>query len=102
MPHNANPETAVERRRITLRSLLFNPATMTAAIVVLVAVHNATNKPLPGLIEFNWLDVRFKLRGPLAPTGAVVVAAIDGKSLATEGRCPWRRSRIAALVDALS
>ena len=87
---------------MTLRSLLFHPATMTAAIVILVAALNATSNPLLDLIELNWLDIRFKLRGPLAPTGTVVVAAIDEKSLATEGHWPWRRSRIAALVDALS
>ncbi len=87
---------------MTLRSLLFHPATMTAAIVILVAALNATSNPLLDLIELNWLDLRFKLRGPLAPTEAVVVAAIDEKSLAIEGHWPWRRSRIAALVDALS
>jgi adenylate cyclase len=102
MPDNADPVMAVGRWRLRLRSLLFNPATMTAAIVILVAALNATSNPLLDLIELNWLDLRFKLRGPLAPTGAVVVAAIDEKSLATEGHWPWRRSRIATLVDALS
>jgi len=54
------------------------------------------------VIELNWLDLRFRARGPIAPGPAVVVAAIDEKSLASEGRWPWPRSRIAALVDALS
>src|SRR6202165_896533 len=102
MPDNADPRTPVGRGRLQLRSLLFHPATMTAAIVILVAALNATSNPLLDLIELNWLDLRFKLRGPLEPTGAVVVAAVDEKSLATEGHWPWRRSRIAALVDALS
>jgi adenylate cyclase len=93
---------AVERWRLRLRSLLFHPATMTAAIVILVAALDATNNPLLDLVELNWLDLRFQLRGPLVPTGAVVVAAIDEKSLETEGHWPWRRTRIAALVDALS
>lgn len=42
------------------------------------------------------------MRGPIAPAPAVVVAAIDEKSLEAEGRWPWPRSRIAALVQALS
>ena len=92
----------VGRWRLRLRSLLLNPATMTAAIVILMAVLDATRNPILDLIELNWLDVRFQLRGPLVPTGAVVLAAIDEKSLDVEGRWPWRRSRIAALVDALS
>jgi adenylate cyclase len=92
----------VERWRLRLRSLLFSPAMMTAAIIILVAALDATNNPLLDLVELNWLDLRFQLRGPLVPTGAVVVAAIDEKSLETEGHWPWRRTRIAALVDALS
>jgi adenylate cyclase len=48
------------------------------------------------------VDLRFRIRGALTPGPAVVVAAIDEKSLAAEGRWPWPRARIAALVDALS
>ena len=58
--------------------------------------------PLLEEIELNWLDLRFRARGPLVTGPAVVVAAIDEKSLAAEGRWPWPRSRIAALVDTLS
>ncbi|MEO6624036.1 MAG: CHASE2 domain-containing protein, partial [Burkholderiaceae bacterium] len=53
-------------------------------------------------IELNWLDLRFRARGPIIPGPTVVLAAIDEKSLAAEGRWPWPRSRIAALVAALS
>ncbi len=58
--------------------------------------------PLLELIELNWLDLRFRARGAIAPGPAVVIAAIDEKSLEAEGRWPWPRPRIAALVDALS
>ena len=92
----------VGQRRLRLRSLLFSPAAMTATIVVLVGALYATSNPVFDLIELNWLDLRFQLRGPLAPTPAVVVAAIDEKSVEAEGRWPWRRSKVAALVDALS
>src|SRR5439155_21412357 len=40
--------------------------------------------------------------GRRQPTPAVVIAAIDEKSLEAEGRWPWPRSKIAALVDILS
>ena len=53
-------------------------------------------------IEYNWLDLRFRIRGPLIPKNTIVVAAIDEKSMAAEGRWPWPRARIAALVDALT
>ena len=75
---------------------------MAAAIIVLVAMLYAASNPVLDAIELNWLDLRFQFRGSLAPTPAVVVAAIDERSLDVEGRWPWRRSRLAALVDALS
>ena len=62
----------------------------------------AVGTPVLDAIERNWLDLRFRFRGPIAPSPTVVLATIDEKSLETEGRWPWPRSRIAALVDALS
>ncbi len=85
-----------------LKRLLFNPASLTAATIGLGVALFALSPALLEAIELNWLDLRFRVRGPLAPGPAVVVAAIDEKSLAAEGRWPWPRSRIAALVDALS
>src|SRR5262249_31311212 len=41
-------------------------------------------------------------RGPLQPSPVVVLALIDEKSLDTEGRWPWPRSKLATLVDVLS
>jgi adenylate cyclase len=38
----------------------------------------------------------------VAPSPAVVIAVIDEKSLNAEGRWPWPRSKLAALVDSLS
>jgi adenylate cyclase len=58
--------------------------------------------PVLDRIELNWLDLRFRTRGPIAPKPTVVLAAIDEKSVEAEGRWPWPRSRIAALIDALS
>ncbi|NLI29986.1 MAG: adenylate/guanylate cyclase domain-containing protein [Nitrospiraceae bacterium] len=52
-------------------------------------------------IENHTLDYRFKLRGPLANPGTVVIAAIDEKSISRLGRWPWSRERLAQLVDRL-
>lgn len=81
---------------------LFNPASLTVGTISLVAALFAFSPSLFEAIELNWLDLRFRARGALPPGKAVVIAAIDEKSLDKEGRWPWSRSRIAALIDALS
>jgi len=85
-----------------LKSIVFKPAALTTATIAVVVALFALSPTLLETIELNWLDLRFRARGPVAPGPAVVIAAIDEKSLAAEGRWPWPRSRIAALVDALS
>ena len=85
-----------------LKSWFFNPTALTAATIAVAAALFALSPAILSDIELNWLDLRFRARGPIAPRPAVVLAAIDEKSLAAEGRWPWPRSRIAALVDALS
>src|SRR3989442_51622 len=89
-------------KRRSLTRLLFNPVTLTAGTIVLVVALFEIGNPVLDIIELNWLDLRFRIRGPLAPTPTVVLAAIDEKSLSAEGRWPWPRSKIAALVDKLS
>jgi len=53
-------------------------------------------------IELKILDTQFRTRGPIAPGGEVLIAAIDEKSLEAFGRWPWPRSRLSELVDFLS
>ena len=96
------PAIRIVPKLASLKSLFFNTATLTAVTVGVAVALFALAPPLLEEIELNWLDLRFRARGPLAPGPAVVVAAIDEKSLAAEGRWPWPRSRIAALVDTLS
>jgi adenylate cyclase len=86
----------------SLKSFFFNTATLTAATIGVAVSLFALAPPLLEDIELNWLDLRFRARGALAPGPAVVLAAIDEKSLSAEGRWPWPRARIAALVEALS
>ncbi|MBW1738679.1 MAG: CHASE2 domain-containing protein [Deltaproteobacteria bacterium] len=48
------------------------------------------------------IGVRFLSRGHLKGSSEVVMAVLDEKSLDEEGRWPWPRSKIAALIDRLS
>lgn len=62
------------------------------------------------LLKFNPLealklmlfDFNFKLRGSIPNPDAVVIAAIDDKSLEVLGRWPWTRDKLAMLVNKLS
>jgi adenylate cyclase len=78
------------------------PATITFCTVLLVVVLFLTGTPILEMIELKTYDLRFLSRGRLQPSPAVVMAVIDEKSLATEGRWPWPRSKLATLVDILS
>jgi adenylate cyclase len=53
-------------------------------------------------MELKTYDLRFRSRGRVEPSPQVVLAVIDEKSIDKLGRWPWPRSKIAALVDALS
>jgi len=53
-------------------------------------------------VEIRLYDLHFKLRGVEQPGDAVVIAAIDEKSLTALGRWPWPRSLMGQLIRALS
>jgi adenylate cyclase len=84
------------------RRLRSVPAAITAGTIALVLALFALSPVVLETIDLNWLDLRFRARGPIAPGPSVAIAAIDEKALAAEGRWPWPRSRIAALVEALA
>ncbi|MFQ6672526.1 MAG: CHASE2 domain-containing protein, partial [Candidatus Tectimicrobiota bacterium] len=71
---------------------------LTAAMVALKSVD-----PYPlRLAELKYYDWRYsKLRGPRAPTGRVVICAIDEKSIDELGRWPWPRHIQADLLKAI-
>src|SRR4051794_17445170 len=79
-----------------------NPTSLTLGTILLVVLLFLSATPILDLIELKTYDLRFLSRGQEAPSPAVVMAIIDEKSLATEGRWPWPRSKFAALVDILS
>ncbi len=85
-----------------LKALLLNPTALTLGTICVVVALYVVGTPILDAIELNWLDLRFRTRGPIAPNPNVVLAVIDEKSLEVEGRWPWPRSKIAALLDALS
>src|SRR6266508_1993628 len=88
---------------VSFKSLFsINSVSLTLGTILLVVILFRSGTPILDLIELKTYDLRFLSRGPLQPSPAVVMAVIDEKSLATEGRWPWPRSKIAALVDMLS
>ncbi len=59
--------------------------------------------PVISRIEHATQDyVLTTLRGPRAPSGDVVIVAIDERSIQAEGLWPWSRAKMARLVDALA
>jgi len=54
-------------------------------------------------IELKAQDTLFKVRGPIPMgSGKVVVVTVDERSLDEEGRWPWPRHKVAALIQAVS
>jgi adenylate cyclase len=78
------------------------PATLTVGTILIVVALFVAQTPVFDTIELNWLDLRFRTRGKIPPSPNVVLAVIDERSLGSEGRWPWPRSKFAALIDALS
>ena len=53
-------------------------------------------------MELKTYDFRFLSRGAKSPHPDVVMAVLDEKSLKSEGRWPWPRSKMAKLIEVLS
>src|SRR5918996_2525068 len=79
-----------------------HPAFLTLGTILVVVILFLSGTPILDLVELKTYNLRFLSRGPLQPSPAVVMALVDEKSLDTEGRWPWPRSKFAALVDVLS
>ncbi len=58
--------------------------------------------PFLDLVELKTIDLRFQARGEVPPRPEVVLAVIDEKSIAKEGKWVWPRSKLAKLVEKLS
>jgi adenylate cyclase len=90
----------MEKRFKSVLSL--NPTSITISTILLVSILFLIGVPLLDLVELKTYDLRFLSRGVEKPSPAVVLAVIDEKSLDTEGRWQWPRSKIAKLIDLLS
>jgi adenylate cyclase len=89
--------------RVNPKAILsINSISLTIGTVLVAIALFVFGVPLLELIELKTYDLRFRSRSALQPTPAVALALIDEKSLDTEGRWPWPRSKIARLVDRLS
>lgn len=74
---------------------------ITLAMAALYGLEPPVITPFFKSMEGRLLDLRFNLRGVKKPTGQVVVAALDEKSLQEVGRWPWPRPTVARLMNNL-
>ncbi len=89
--------------RAALKSLFsINAASLTLGAIGLALTLYFSHVPLLDLIELKAYDLRMRSRGAHQARPEIVIAAIDEKSLDTEGHWPWPRARIAKLVEVLS
>jgi adenylate cyclase len=79
-----------------------NAVTLTIATALVGSALFVLGLSLLEQIELKTYDLRVRSRAAPPLTPAVALALIDEKSLDTEGRWPWPRSKIARLVDRLS
>ena len=73
-----------------------------AGVIVVVLALFLVAPEFLNTVEARLYDLHFKLRGVQPVSDAVVIAAIDERSLAALGRWPWPRSRLGELIRVLS
>ncbi len=78
-----------------------NRAGITIALIVAIVLSalHLMNVHILEVLEEKTLDMRFSLRGKIAPGPETVIAAIDEKSINKLGRFPWPRSVWGRVVD---
>ncbi|MBZ0169594.1 Multi-sensor signal transduction histidine kinase [Candidatus Methylomirabilis lanthanidiphila] len=87
--------TGNEGVRPTLQAVLIAVPAFAAMLILI-------NLPLFSLLELKGLDLLFRMRGPLAPPGEIVVVAIDEPSFAEiMTQWPWPRRLHARLIEQL-
>ncbi|HIJ55432.1 MAG TPA: adenylate/guanylate cyclase domain-containing protein [Deltaproteobacteria bacterium] len=86
-----------------LKSLFkFRPIYISISAILIGSAAYLTGIPFLDLMELKTIDLRFTSRGDIKPGPDVVLAVIHEKSLAREGKWPWPRAKMAALVKKLS
>jgi len=79
-----------------------SPFFIACLIAVIIITLYLYGNALLDTIELKTYDLRLVSRGSVEPSPTVLLAVIDEKSLDSEGRWPWSRSKIASLVNILS
>jgi adenylate cyclase len=82
--------------------LKFNPISISIIAIIIMVLCYISGIPFLNLVELKTLDLRFKSRGNIPTTSNVVLAVIDEKSVAKEGKWIWPRSKMADLINKLS
>ncbi|MDY6790226.1 MAG: adenylate/guanylate cyclase domain-containing protein [Thermodesulfobacteriota bacterium] len=85
-------------KKITRSHFIF----LSVPIILLGLFAYSIGVPFLDLMELKTIDARFKSRDNIEPRSDVVLAVIDEKSIATEGKWMWPRSKMADLVTRLS
>ncbi|CAB5118821.1 Adenylate cyclase (EC [Olavius algarvensis associated proteobacterium Delta 3] len=84
------------------KNVKVHAALISGAIMLLGALAYQIGIPFLDLVELKTIDLRFQTRGQIAPGPEVVLAVIDEKSVAREGKWVWPRTKIADLIRKLS
>ncbi|MBN2190265.1 MAG: adenylate/guanylate cyclase domain-containing protein [Candidatus Aureabacteria bacterium] len=74
-------------------------AGMFITAVVLLMYCSSTEEALFKRIENQFIDLKYRLRGPRDPGEDTCIVVIDEKSVAKLGRWPWKRSVIAKVIE---
>ena len=85
-------------KKITKSHFIF----LSVPIILMGLFAYSIGVPFLDLIELKTIDARFKSREKIEPRSDVVLAVIDEKSIAREGKWMWPRSKMADLVTKLS
>jgi adenylate cyclase len=91
-----------DMKKTLKRFFSLNPVSLTILLTLLVLVLFIVQVDLFEIVELKTYDFRFLSRGTKSPQPAVAMAVLDEKSLKSEGRWPWPRSKMAKLIEALS
>ena len=86
-----------------LKSAMRQPAFIISIIITLIGVITYINGIyFLEIVELKTIDLRFRVRGEIPPEHEIALAVIDEKSLDTEGKWMWPRSKFAKLINRLS
>ncbi|HYD47409.1 MAG TPA: adenylate/guanylate cyclase domain-containing protein [Terriglobales bacterium] len=95
----AAPAAVPARRR---RRRWFTPLRIALALGIAIAAVRFGELIYLNLADARMMDFRLMQRGTIEPGPAVVIVAVDNRSIAEVGRWPWPRSLVAQLVDKIA